>query len=99
MLKFLQKAIKGREIAVRCFIDGPKEQSEDIHKVEEVNKVAQGFKNSFTDFEIIKSGSNQGLANSILSGIDSIFLKHDSVVVLEDDILIHPNALIILISF
>tara|TARA_B100001093_G_scaffold509320_1_gene573113 strand:- start:370 stop:1281 length:912 start_codon:yes stop_codon:yes gene_type:complete len=92
-LKFLQKAIKGREIAVRCFIDGPKDRSEDIQKVEEVNKVAQGFNNSFTDFEIIKSRSNQGLANSILSGINSIFLKHDSVVVLEDDILISSHCI------
>ena len=92
-LKFLQKAIKGREIAVRCFIDGPKVQSEDIQKVEEVNKVAQGFKNSFSDFEIIKSKSNQGLANSILSGIDSIFLNNDSVVVLEDDILISADCI------
>lgn len=92
-LKFLQKAIGSRDISVSCFIDGPKNNPEEIQKVEEVNKVAKGFKDSFKCFEIIRSTTNKGLANSILSGIDRLFNNHDSVVVLEDDILISPHCI------
>ena len=89
----LYRAISDRKLPIRCFVDGPSDNNTDITKVDEVKKVALEYKEKFYDFKIISANKNRGLAKSIISGVDSILKKYNSAIVLEDDILIHPNCI------
>lgn len=68
------------------FSDGPKNNNENIQiqKIREYIKKIDGFKRVF----IFESNSNLGLANSLISGINKVFLKHNTIIVLEDDIVV-----------
>ncbi|HSW61199.1 MAG TPA: sugar phosphate nucleotidyltransferase, partial [bacterium] len=81
------EALKKNELASESdlfiFSDGPKvENDENVKKVREYIRSVRGFK-SITIFEKDK---NQGLANSIISGVTEIINKYGKVIVLEDDI-------------
>lgn len=92
-MEFLKKAVANREIHIVCFIDGPKDSQSDLKQVADVEIVAQKFKEFHKNFEIVKSDVNLGLARSILSGTQNLFANYDSVVVIEDDILINESCL------
>ncbi len=64
------------------FQDGLKDK-EDVFEWNKVNSFIK--KIDWCDKEIIVSKTNQGLANSILSGINYVFREYDAVIVLEDD--------------
>ena len=46
---------------------------------------------SFCQTEVIVASENQGLAKSIVNGIDFVFHEYDAVIVLEDDCVPTPN--------
>lgn len=64
------------------FQDGLKQDSDD-GEWNKVNKIIHDI--NWCDKEIIVSGYNKGLANSIVSGIDYVFKEYDAIIVLEDD--------------
>lgn len=64
------------------FQDGLKceEHQEEWNKV---NQIINGIR--WCDCEVIISEKNNGLADSIISGINKVFAEYDAVIVLEDD--------------
>ncbi len=79
------------EFPVYIFIDGPRTELdlEPIKKTFAVASRTWGFKS----VEVACSDKNLGLSNSIKAGLDSIFKLHDSVIVIEDDLVLHSKFL------
>lgn len=73
------------------FIDGARNDAEQS-LVEECYEVADKFAQRH-HFKVVKRESNLGLANSIRSGIDEIFESSDSIIVIEDDLILHSGFL------
>lgn len=76
---------------LHIFSDGPK-ASDDEKQINEVRtflKQIEGFRNIFIEEEKV----NQGLAASIINGVNACFSKYDSVIVVEDDLIVSPNFL------
>ena len=76
------------------FADGLKytateKQSIDFHKTREYIHTISGFKS----VTIIESKKNQGLGNSIINGVTKTLEKHDSIIVLEDDVIVSSHFL------
>jgi hypothetical protein len=66
----------------------------DVDKIE-VDKV-RSYVNAIEGFKSLKvyeATENMGLANSIIQGVSKIFLDHEKIVVLEDDLVTTPNFL------
>ena len=74
------------------FSDGPKN---DLVKgnVDEVRKYIRKIK-GFKSVSIIESTENKGLANSIIGGVTQIFERFNSIIVLEDDLVVSGNFLL-----
>jgi hypothetical protein len=68
------------------FIDGPKSQAE-LKLVEEVKSVALSFAVQI-NLQINSSLINLGLANSIKTNVSHLFKQYDSLIVLEDDLIV-----------
>ncbi len=64
-------------------------QSIDFKKTREYIHAISGFKS----VAIIESNQNNGLGNSIINGVTKTLEKYDSVIVLEDDIVVSPHFL------
>lgn len=73
------------------FSDGPKtiEANEKINEVRNYLHQVSGFKS----VKINESDTNKGLANSIITGVSTVFEEYDRVIVLEDDLVTQPNFL------
>jgi GT2 family glycosyltransferase len=61
----------------------------EVDKVRSYVNAIEGFK-SLTVYEATE---NMGLANSIIQGVSKIFLDHEKIVVLEDDLVTSANFL------
>jgi hypothetical protein len=70
------------------FIDGPKKDAtpEQLKKIRETGEIAHS-KQWCKHVEVLENSQNKGLAQSIRDGISKILSKHDTVIVLEDDLL------------
>lgn len=70
------------------FSDGAKTglDIELVHETREYIKTISGFKNVFTTFQ----DTNLGLAQSVITGIGNMLKTHNSVIVLEDDLITSP---------
>jgi glycosyltransferase involved in cell wall biosynthesis len=77
------------EIVVYC--DGPKKEKDHL-PVEKVRRLVRDI-SGFRSVHIIEREKNIGLAESIISGVTDIFETHESVVVIEDDLVTSPNFL------
>ncbi|MBT8375880.1 MAG: glycosyltransferase, partial [Bacteroidia bacterium] len=87
-LDALSKNPEASQSTLYVFCDGPKanaseEERETINKVVKIVKKEQRFK----DVIISVQEQNQGLAKSIVTGVTEIVNEHNSVIVLEDDII------------
>ncbi|MBI2602104.1 MAG: glycosyltransferase [Deltaproteobacteria bacterium] len=72
------------------FSDGPKNEKQ----VDEIGLVrAYVSCLDHPELKIISSERNKGLSNSIISGVSSILSKHETVIVVEDDLVVAPNFL------
>ena len=76
------------------FCDGPKdnaseEQKTKVYEVQDYIRTITGFKK----ISIRIRKANQGLANSVISGVTEIIEKFGKVIVVEDDIITHPYFL------
>lgn len=86
-LDALASNVFAQDSELYIFADGPKEEASDamLQKMEEVRKLCQEetrFKKIYLKFQ----NQNIGLANSILNGVSEVLDKHETIIVLEDDI-------------
>lgn len=70
------------------FSDGPK-NNDAVKEVKEVRKYLNTIKDSkqFLNIKITLSDTNKGLAKSIIDGVTEVFKHHETVIILEDDLL------------
>jgi GT2 family glycosyltransferase len=85
-------ACKGRESFTFFFFSDAPRHSEDRESVEAVRRLLRDQAPLF-DAEVIEQSTNQGLARSIVGGVDRLCASHGWVVVLEDDLLVEPSFL------
>jgi len=78
------------ETDLHVFSDGPRPGAErKVAEVREYLRTIDGFKS----ISFHESDRNKGLAASIIEGVSRILAEHESVVVLEDDLLVSRNFL------
>jgi hypothetical protein len=74
------------------FIDGPKSEI-DLTKTTAVRRLITEKKKHFKRFECIVRATNLGLYRNITEGISSVLEKRETVIVIEDDIVVSRNFL------
>ncbi len=79
------------ESELYIFSDGPK-TDDDIASIQEVRNYLHTI-SGFKAIHIKEYTGNQGLANSIISGVTEVLRTHPYVIVLEDDLCTTPNFL------
>lgn len=87
----LQRCELAAESDLYIFADGFKADitEEQKSKISEVRKYIHAI-DGFRSVTIEESKTNKGLANSVISGITKVIEKHGKVIVVEDDIVVHP---------
>jgi GT2 family glycosyltransferase len=85
-------ACKGKESFDFFFFSDAPRQPEDRESVEAVRRLLSDQAPLF-HAEVIEQSTNQGLARSIVGGVDRLCASHGWVVVLEDDLLVEPSFL------
>ncbi|TNE75067.1 hypothetical protein EP331_00125 [bacterium] len=94
VIEHLCKDDIARKSKIYVFSDGPKNK-EDEGKVESVRDLIKHVFSDF-DYELIENLDNKGLQDQIQNGIGYVFERHDSIIVLEDDLLLKDGGLIFL---
>ena len=89
MLESLQQNDEIEEHDIIIFRDGPRNEA-DIQKVEEVDQLLEGI-NFCKEKRIIKSEENKGLASSIIHGVSTVLKEYGKGIVVEDDLILHPQ--------
>ena len=79
------------DLPVYIFLDGPRTTDDEPYCVHCLHH-AQAF-NSSCSKQIIRATINKGLFNSIIEGVSFVLLRHETVIVLEDDIVVSPYFL------
>jgi hypothetical protein len=79
------------ESSLYIFVDGPKNNL-DKELVEQCIEIAEHIK-GFKSLEVVANKSNFGLARSIRTGVSSIFNNYESIIVIEDDLVVASTAL------
>ena len=74
---------------IYAFSDGPR-SNDVIQKVSEVRRILHSI--DWCEIEIIERETNHGLGVSIRTGVEYVLNIHDRVMVVEDDIVLHPGA-------
>lgn len=74
------------------FSDGPKSSIADVKAVDEVREYVSKI-TGFRSLQLKFSPVNNGLAKSIVSGVTETLRSYNSVIVLEDDLVVAPNFL------
>lgn len=94
-LDCLSKAKLADSSILYIFCDGPKESAdiEGIEKIKQVQELAL-LENRFKEVNVVVSEINIGLGRSVINGVSNVLGKHDTVIVLEDDILVHADFLV-----
>lgn len=90
-LKSLSKCIGFENHQIFVFGDGPRTESEN-DSVEETRNVARHFLGDRAQY--LFSDTNKGLANSVIGGVTTIIAQYEKVIVIEDDLLFHPQFLV-----
>ena len=91
MLQSLSECDNAGKYKILVFLDGPRDQA-DIPKIEEVGLVLSEFE-EILDLHVTVHSKNLGLAESVISGVTKVLRSYDSVIVLEDDLILNPVAL------
>lgn len=82
--------VEESEIYIFCDFWKDENDRDGVTKVREFLKLVTGFKKVTLNF----SETNQGLAKSVISGVNQIVLKYGRVIVIEDDLITSRNFLI-----
>jgi glycosyltransferase involved in cell wall biosynthesis len=94
VISSLQSDYQIQNTDVYIFSDGPKLNSSlDTAKVNEVRKYLYSLEKFSKSITIFEHNENQGLANSIIYGINKVSAHNQSFIVLEDDLITSPNFL------
>lgn len=91
MLENLIKVNLAKETDLIIFSDGPR-NSKDFPKIEKTRKIIDKFQleKYFKSCKVINSENNRGLANSVVNGVSQVIGNYGKVIVLEDDLIVHP---------
>ena len=93
LLKSLNSNPECAESELIIFSDGPKENNlDDIYDVQKVRNYIKDI-SGFKSVKIFENNTNNGLANSIIDGLNSVSKNFDSFIVLEDDLIVSPHFL------
>jgi hypothetical protein len=87
----LKKNYLSRKSDLLIFSDGPK-NFEDEKKITLIRKYLKKIK-GFRKIIIFKQKKNKGLSQSIIEGLNLIFKKYSSAIILEDDLIVNKNFL------
>jgi len=93
-LEALSKNILATQSTLYIFADGPKENRSEteVCQIKEVRQIIR-LKKWCKEVHIIESDNNNGLANSVINGINRVLNSHSSIIVLEDDIIVSRGFL------
>jgi hypothetical protein len=85
---------EAEESLLYIYCDGAKVgvATETLEKIQEVRQIANS-ENRFHKVIVTEQAKNKGLASSIMDGVTEVINKHDTVIVLEDDIVTSPYFL------
>jgi len=91
-IESLQKNLLAQDSHLIIFSDAgnSEESNHDVNLVRAHIKQISGFKS----LEIIESNFNKGLARSIIEGVSDVFTRYESVIVVEDDLVLSSNFLL-----
>ena len=90
-IEALQKNHGARESTLYIYSDGPRSDA-DAEGVAEVRSYVKAV-TGFADVILVERERNLGLACSLISGIDEVLDAHESIIVLEDDLITSPHFL------
>jgi len=77
---------------VYIFIDGPRTEGERLEQLK-FTPLINMYSSCFSQLSILFSSENQGLRRSLIGGVSSVLENYDSVIVLEDDLIVSNNFL------
>ncbi len=80
-----------RETVLYAFLDGPRVR-EDVSLVEEVRRIVRAAQ-GFLEVRIIERQENLGLSRNVIDGVTTVLAEHESVIVVEDDLVVSPSFL------
>lgn len=87
----LSRNALARDSELHVFLDGPKNEA-DREAIAAISRCVSGIE-GFKSVSIITREKNQGLAASITGGVSHLLELHESVIVLEDDIVTSTSFL------
>ncbi|MCE7728138.1 glycosyltransferase family protein [Vibrio campbellii] len=93
MIDSLSKCELSGESQLYVYIDGPRSELDSI-KCNDVREIIESYSHHFKEVQITQRKLNFGLAKSLISGVSDVFKNHDSVIVLEDDLVFTNNFLV-----
>lgn len=91
MLSSLAMCPEAKESWLYIFSDGAKGET-DIEPVNKVRNICSN-ENRFSEVKLFSSKSNKGLSRSIIDGVSKVLEEYDSVIVLEDDLMVSVDFL------
>ncbi|OXS29342.1 MAG: hypothetical protein BCS36_00225 [Desulfovibrio sp. MES5] len=76
---------------VTVFCDGPRHEGERdaTESVRQVARTARGF----ASLRVVERKENMGCGPSIIAGLQEMFVEHESLIIIEDDIVLAKNGL------
>jgi hypothetical protein len=85
---------ESKETLLYIICDGPRvnASSEDKEQIKKVINIAKA-ENRFEKTIVIERETNMGLASSIIDGVTNLLDKHETIIVLEDDLIVSPYFL------
>ena len=96
-LENLIKCDRVSETVLYVFVDGPRFE-EELHIVEKVKNTIEEYRSFFRNVVVTSRSKNLGLADSVKTGVSSILNEYDSVIVLEDDLLVSQDFIVFMNS-
>ncbi len=90
-LESLRRNAEFSTTEVTVFIDGPRDESEAVLTAQVAEIVASFGSNN--NVHAVMRSANLGLAQSVIQAVDSQLARHDSVIMLEDDLIVSQHFL------
>ena len=90
-IEALQKNMGASDSTLYIFSDGPRNEA-DAEGVAAVRSYVKSIR-GFADVILVEREQNLGLAISLISGINAVLDAHDTIIVLEDDLVTSPHFL------
>ena len=90
-IESLRKSAEAAQTVLYCFLDGPRTE-EEVPRVRQVAEVAHSIE-GFRDVRIARRSFNRGLSGSIIEGVSQVLAENESVIVVEDDLVVSGGFL------